>query len=207
MANIAVIYYSSTGNAYKVAQAIEEGALSAGGTVRVRKVRELAPDEAIASNKGWEQHRVATQHVAEATLADLEWADGFAFGTPTRFGAMSAQLKQFLDTSGQLWMKGLLADKAATAFVGASYAHGGQETTLMTIYNMMYHWGAIIVPPSYTDPSIGKAGGNPYGTSYTDPRGGGRAAVVLAAARFQGGRRSSQTIAPRCAAVSARAVF
>jgi NAD(P)H dehydrogenase (quinone) len=188
MANIAVIYYSSTGNAYKVAQAVEEGALSAGATVRVRKVRELAPDEAIASNKGWEQHRVATQHVAEATLADLEWADGFAFGTPTRFGAMSAQLKQFLDTSGQLWMKGLLADKAATAFVGASYAHGGQETTLMTIYNMMYHWGAIIVPPSYTDPSIGKAGGNPYGTSYTDPRGGELPPEVLAAGRYQGVR-------------------
>jgi NAD(P)H dehydrogenase (quinone) len=188
MVHIAVIYYSSTGNAYAVAQAIEAGAPSVGAEVRLRKVRELAPDEAIASNKGWEQHRVATQHVAEATLADLEWADGFAFGTPTRFGAMSAQLKQFLDTSGPLWMKGQLADKAATAFVGASYAHGGQETTLMTIYNMMYHWGAIIVPPSYTDPSIGKAGGNPYGTSYTDPRGGELPAEVLAAARYQGVR-------------------
>jgi NAD(P)H dehydrogenase (quinone) len=185
---IAVIYYSSTGNAYTVAQAIEAGARSVGAEVRLRKVRELAPDEAIASNKGWEQHRVATQHVAEATLADLEWADGFAFGTPTRFGAMSAQLKQFLDTSGALWMKGLLADKAATAFVGASYPHGGQETTLMTIYNMMYHWGAIIVPPSYTDPSIGKAGGNPYGTSYTDPRGGELPGEILAAARYQGMR-------------------
>jgi NAD(P)H dehydrogenase (quinone) len=185
---IAVIYYSSTGNAYTVAQAIEAGARSVGAEVRLRKVRELAPDEAIASNKGWEQHRVATQHVAEAALADLEWADGFAFGTPTRFGAMSAQLKQFLDTSGTLWMKGLLADKAATAFVGASYPHGGQETTLMTIYNMMYHWGAIIVPPSYTDPSIGKAGGNPYGTSYTDPRGGELPAEILAAARYQGMR-------------------
>lgn len=186
--NVAVIYYSSTGNAYRVAQAVEEGARSAGAEVRLRKVRELAPDEAIASNKGWEQHRAATQHVAEATLADLEWADGFAFGTPTRFGAMSAQLKQFLDTTGPLWMKGALADKAATAFVGSSYPHGGQETTLMTIYNMMYHWGAVIVPPGYTDPSISKAGGNPYGTSYTDPRGGTLSDEVLAAARFQGAR-------------------
>lgn len=186
--NVAVIYYSSTGNAYRVAQAVEEGARSAGAEVRLRKVRELAPDEAIASNKGWEQHRAATQHVAEATLADLEWADGFVFGTPTRFGAMSAQLKQFLDTTGPLWMKGALADKAATAFVGSSYPHGGQETTLMTIYNMMYHWGAVIVPPGYTDPSISKAGGNPYGTSYTDPRGGTLPDEVLAAARFQGAR-------------------
>jgi NAD(P)H dehydrogenase (quinone) len=186
--NVAVIYYSSTGNAYRVAQAIEEGAQSAGAEVRLRKVRELAPAEAIASNKGWEQHRAATQHVPEAILADLEWADGFAFGTPTRFGAMSAQLKQFLDTTGQLWMKGALADKAATAFVGSSYPHGGQETTLMTIYNMMYHWGAVIVAPGYTDPSIGKAGGNPYGTSYTDPRGGALPDELLAAARFQGVR-------------------
>lgn len=188
MPKIAVIYYSSTGNAYRIAQAIQDGAESAGAEVRLRKVRELAPDEAIASNKGWEQHIVATQHVPEAQLDDLDWADGFAFGTPTRFGAMSAQLKQFLDTSGGLWSKGKLADKAATAFVGASYAHGGQEVTLMTIYNMMYHWGAIIVPPSYTDPSIGKAGGNPYGTSYTDPRGGEIPPEVIAAAHYQGVR-------------------
>jgi NAD(P)H dehydrogenase (quinone) len=194
MTKIAVIYYSSTGNAYKVAQSIEAGAQSTGAEVRLRKVRELAPDEAIASNKGWEQHRVATQHVPEAALADLEWADGFAFGTPTRFGAMSAQLKQFLDTSGGLWMKGMLQDKAATAFVGASYAHGGQETTLMTIYNMMYHWGAIIVPPSYTDPVIGKAGGNPYGTSYTDPRGAELPAELITAAKYQGVRLARYAI-------------
>jgi len=186
MAKIAIIYYSATGNAYKVAKAIQEGAEATGAEVRVRKVRELAPPEAIASNKGWESHLVATQLVPEALLGDLEWADGFAFGTPTRFGALSAQLKQFLDTSGPLWMQGKLADKAATAFVGASYPHGGQETTLMTIYNMMYHWGAIIVPPSYTDASVGKAGGNPYGTSYTDPRGGELPEELLAAARYQG---------------------
>jgi NAD(P)H dehydrogenase (quinone) len=95
MANIAIIYYSSTGNAYKIAQAVEAGAQSVGAPTRLRKVRELAPAEAIASNKGWEQHIVATQHAAEAHLDDLEWADGFAFG--------------------------------------ASYAHGGQETTLMTV--------------------------------------------------------------------------
>ncbi len=188
MPNIAIIYYSSTGNAYRVAQAIEAGAQSVGAEVRLRKVRELAPAEAIASNKGWESHLVATQHVPEAHLDDLEWADGFAFGTPTRFGVMSAQLKQFLDTSGTLWFKGKLADKAVTAFAGASYAHGGQEMTLMSIYTMMYHWGAIIVPPSYTDPSIAKAGGNPYGTSYTDPRGGALPEEVLTAAHYQGVR-------------------
>jgi NAD(P)H dehydrogenase (quinone) len=207
MANIAIIYYSSTGNAYRVAQAIEEGAASAGADVRVRKVRELAPNDAIAANKGWEQHLAATQHVPEAQLDDLEWADGFAFGTPTRFGAMSAQLKLFLDTSGQLWFKGKLADKAATAFCGASYPHGGQETTILTIYNMMCAWGAVIVPPGYTDKSIGKAGGNPYGTSYTDPRGGELPEEVLAAARFQGVRlaRYAAVLAANKAALSGNA--
>jgi NAD(P)H dehydrogenase (quinone) len=188
MANIAVIYYSATGNAYTVARAVAAGAEAAGAEVRVRKVRELAPEEAIASNKGWEAHRVATQHVAEATLADLEWADGFAFGTPTRFGVVSAQLKQFLDTTGPLWAKGALANKAVTAFTGASYAHGGQEATLFSIYTVAYHWGAIVVPPSYTDPSIGKAGGNPDGTSNTDPRGGELPEETLTAARYQGAR-------------------
>jgi NAD(P)H dehydrogenase (quinone) len=188
MAKIAVIYYSATGNAYKIALAVAAGATAAGAEVRVRKVRELAPDEAIASNKGWEAHRVATQHIEEATLADLEWADGYAFGTPTRFGVVSAQLKQFLDTTGPLWAKGVLANKAFTAFTGASYAHGGQEATLFSIYTVAYHWGAIVVPPSYTDPSIGKAGGNPYGTSYTDPRGGELSDETIAAARYQGAR-------------------
>ena len=188
MAKIAVIYYSATGNAYQVALAVAAGATAAGAEARVRKVRELAPEEAIASNKGWGAHRTATQHVDEATLADLEWADGFAFGTPTRFGVMSAQLKQFLDTTGPLWAKGALANKAVTAFTGASYPHGGQEATLFSIYTVAYHWGAIVVPPSYTDPSIGKAGGNPYGTSYTDPRGATLPDEVIAAARYQGMR-------------------
>jgi len=188
MAKIAVIYYSATGNAYNLALAVAGGATAAGAEVRVRKVRELAPDEAIASNAGWEAHRAATQHVEEATLDDLAWADGYAFGTPTRFGVVSAQLKQFLDTTGPLWAKGVLANKAVTAFTGASYAHGGQEATLFSIYTVAYHWGAIVVPPSYTDPSIGKAGGNPYGTSYTDPRGKALPDETIAAARYQGTR-------------------
>ena len=188
MANVAIIYYSSTGNAYRVAQAIEAGAQSTGAETRLRKVRELAPDEAIASNKGWEQHIAATQHVPEATLAISSGPMASRSARRRASGVMSAQLKQFLDTSGGLWFKGLLADKAATAFAGASYAHGGQEMTVMSIYTMMYHWGAIIVPPSYTDPAIGKAGGNPYGTTYTDPRGGELPAETIAAAHYQGVR-------------------
>ena len=206
MAKIAVIYYSSTGNTYKMAKAVEEGAKAAGAETRLRKARELAPEEAIASNQGWQAHRVATAHVPEATLDDLEWADGFVFGTPTRFGAMSAQLKQFLDTSGPLWSQGKLANKAAGAFTGAGASHGGQETTLMTIYNVMYHWGAIIVPQGFTDPLLYAAGGNPYGASFSDPQGGELPEEVLAAARYQGGRvaRFATVLAANLAALTAK---
>lgn len=167
MANIVVIYYSTYGHTYEMAKSLEDGAKSAGAETRLRKVRELAPDEVIASQKGWADHRVATQHVHEATLEDLEWADGFAFGTPTRFGGPAAQLKQFIDTTGPLWQKGALADKAVTSFSGAMNAHGGQESTILALNNVFYHWGAIIVSLGYTDPSVYAAGGNPYGASNT----------------------------------------
>jgi len=189
MAKIAVIYYSSTGNTYEIAKAVEEGARQAGAETRLRKVRELAPDEVIATQAGWQAHVQATADVPEASLDDLDWADGYLFGTPTRYGVMSAQLKQFLDTSGPLWAQGKLANKPVSAFAGAGNAHGGQETTLLTIYNAMYHWGAIIVPTGYTDPILYAAGGNPYGISYSTPRdANGIPGEVLQAARYQGGR-------------------
>lgn len=167
---------------------MEEGARAAGAETRLRKVRELAPDEAIATNERWGQHIQATQHVEEATLDDLEWADGYLFGTPTRYGSVSAQLKQFIDTTGPLWFQGKLANKAVAAFTGAGNPHGGQETTLITIYNSMYHWGSIIVPPGYTDPLLYAAGGNPYGVSYSTPQDGVIPEPVLVAARYLGGR-------------------
>ena len=92
MANVAIIYYSATSTTYQLAKAVEEGAKQAGAEVKVLKVKELAPEEAIASNEGWSKHRLDTQHIPEATLADLEWADAIIFGTPTRFGLPSAQL-------------------------------------------------------------------------------------------------------------------
>jgi NAD(P)H dehydrogenase (quinone) len=164
---IAIVYYSAYGHTYELARALENGAKSAGAETRLRKVRELAPDEVIATQKGWADHRVATQHVPEAKLEDLEWADAFAFGTPTRYGGPAAQLKQFIDTTGPLWQKGALANKAVTSFSGAMNPHGGQESTILALNNAFYHWGAIIVPVGYTDPSIYAAGGNPYGTSNT----------------------------------------
>jgi NAD(P)H dehydrogenase (quinone) len=196
VAKIAVVYYSAYGHTYEIAKQVEAGAQSAGAEVRLRKVRELAPEETIATHKGWHAHHVATQHVQEATLDDLAWADGFAFGSPTRFGNVAAQLKQFIDTTGPLWQKGQLSNKPVTAFTGAQNPHGGQETTITSFYNVFAHWGAIIVPIGYTDPSIFQAGGNPYGVSFTASDDGSFPEGVLAAARYQGERltRIAQTL-------------
>ncbi len=188
MTKIAIIYYSSTGHTYQLARAIEEGAIAAGAEVRVRKVRETASAEIIAAKPGWKEHLEATRDVQEAILDDLDWADGFMFGTPTRFGLPSAQLKQFIDTTGPLWAQGKLQDKAAAVFGGAGNLHGGQESTLLALQNVFYHWGAVIVPIGYTDKILYAAGGNPYGVSYTDGRGQGIPQEKLAAGRYQGKR-------------------
>lgn len=185
---VAVIYYSATGNVHELAQAIKEGAEETGAEVRLRKVHELAPEEAIKSNQGWYDHALMTEDVPEAQLEDLEWADAYVFGTPTRFGNVSAQLKQFLDTTGGLWFQGKLADKVVSGFTSAQNAHGGQESTLLSMYNVFMHWGAILVTPGYTDPVLFESGGNPYGTSSTDGGEGGPSEQELAAARYQGKR-------------------
>lgn len=166
----AVIYYSATGSVYALAQAAAKAAEHAGAEVRLRKVRELAPEEAIASNEGWAAHAKQTQDVPEATLDDLEWADLLIFGSPTRYGLPTAQLKQFLDTTGPLWAAGKLVNKVATSFTSAATPHGGQETTITAINNTFYHWGCVIVPPGYADPIQFQAG-NPYGTSHVSNNG------------------------------------
>ena len=192
---IAIIYYSATGSVHDLAGAVSEGVQSAGAEVRLRRVQELAPAEAIVSNPAWQAHYDATRStVAEATLDDLVWADGLAFGTPTRFGNPSAQLKEFIDRTGHLWFEGKLADKTVTAFTSAVNTHGGQESTLLALYNVFYHWGCIVVPPGYTDESVFAAGGNPYGTGWPAGMDGRRPDdVVLAAARYQGKRLAEKT--------------
>lgn len=184
---IAVIYYSSTGNVHELAVALADGAEEAGAQVRLRRVAELAPPEAIDGNPEWRAHADATVDLPIATLDDLAWADGFAFGTPTRYGNVASQLKQFIDATGSLWAQGQLADKPSTAFTSAAHAHGGNESTLLALYNTMYHWGTVIVPPGYTHDVVDAAGGNPYGTAHASG-GGGATPEVLAAARYQGAR-------------------
>jgi NAD(P)H dehydrogenase (quinone) len=201
-AQIAVIYYSATGNVHKLAEAIAQGAAETGADVRLRRVAELAPEEAIQQNQEWARHRDQTAHtVEEATMDDLEWADGFAFGTPTRFGNPAAQLKQYLDMAGGLWFTGALADKSVTTFTSAMYPDGGLESTILALNNVFYHWGCVLVPPGYTNPAVFEAGGNPYGTAF--PSGNGPPAeTVLAAARHQGRRLAVFASALRGATVA-----
>jgi NAD(P)H dehydrogenase (quinone) len=167
MANVklAIIYYSSTGTLHAMAQRLQEAGEKAGAEVRLRQVAELAPEEAIASNAAWSQHFDRTKSEPKATADDVVWADAVLFGTPTRYGNVSSQLKQFLDTLGPQWGQGLLADKAYAGFTATMTAHGGQESTLLALYNTIYHFGGVVVAPGYTDPSK-FADGNPYGVSH-----------------------------------------
>jgi NAD(P)H dehydrogenase (quinone) len=165
--NLAIIYYSSTGTNYQLSQWAAEAGREAGAEVKLLKVPELAPESAIASNPAWKAHVDATKDVPTATLADLEWADAILFSVPTRFGGIASQMKQFLDTTGGLWAQGKTVNKAVSAMSSAQNPHGGQEATILSLYTSMFHWGAIVVSPGYTDPVLFAAGGNPYGTSAT----------------------------------------
>lgn len=185
---LAIIYYSSTGTNYKLAKWAEEAATEAGAEVRVLKVPELAPQEAIESNPAWKAHVEATKDVPTVTLNDLEWADAIIFSMPTRFGNVPSQLKQFLDTTGGLWFQGKLVNKVVSAMSSAQNPHGGQEQTILQLYTTMYHWGAIVVAPGFTDPSIFVSGGNPYGTSVTVDQNGNILENAEAAVKHQAKR-------------------
>lgn len=163
----AVIYYSSTGNNYQLAQWAAEEAGREGNEVRIRKVKELAPESAIEQNPAWKKYVDASKDVQEATLDDLDWADVIVFSVPTRYGNMASQMKQFMDSTGPLWGQGKLVNKVVTAMSSAMNPHGGQEATILSLYTTMYHWGAIVVTPGYTDQILYSAGGNPYGMSVT----------------------------------------
>jgi NAD(P)H dehydrogenase (quinone) len=190
VARIAVIYYSATGNVHALARAVGEGAAAEGADVRLRHVAELPPELQISFRQHWGRHRSELEDQPDASLEDLEWADGIALGTPTRFGNVAAQLKAFLDLAGELWQRGALADKVATSFTSSQTEHGGQESTILALNNTLYHWGAIVLPLGYTVHDVFDGGGNPYGTSYTsDHRLGGQPdEKTLVVARAQGAR-------------------
>jgi len=162
---LAIIYYSSTGTIDAMARRAAAAADEAGAETRLRQVEELAPREVVEQQDAWREHVDATAGEPRATPDDVVWADAVLFGSPTRFGNVSSQLKQFLDTLGPQWGEGLLADKTYAGFTAAQTAHGGHESTLLALYNTLHHFGGILVTPGYTDP-VKFADGNPYGVSH-----------------------------------------
>lgn len=165
-ANILVVFYSRDGAVEALARAVGEGARHAGAEVRLRRVPDLVAPAVMAKVPGWEERsqRMLTEYGAP-TLADVEWADGIIFGTPTRFGNSSAELKAFIDSLGSLWFQGKLNGKAGSAFTSTAGPHGGNETTVVSLYIPMAHLGFIIVPTGYTHEKVVQGHGTPYGAS------------------------------------------
>ena len=164
---LSIIYYSTYGSNVQMAKWAEEAALKLGAEVRVRQIQELAPQAVIDSQPGWKANQEATKDIPVANSDDIVWADAVLFAVPTRFGNVPSQFKQFIDIQGGIWATGKTVNKAVSAMTSAQNPHGGQGATLLSLYTSMFHWGAIVVTPGYTDASIGLAGGNPYGTSVT----------------------------------------
>lgn len=181
---LAIVYYSTYGTNYAMAELATAAAREAGAEVRLRKVRETAPADVVQAQAAWQAQVDKTANIAEATPDDLVWANAFLFVAPTRYGTMASQMRAFIDTLGPIWQEGKLANKAASAMSSAQNMHGGQETTLLGMYATFMHWGAILVPPGYANPVIFAAGGNPYGVSVTAD-GSGLSEEIKAAAAFQ----------------------
>lgn len=187
--NVLIAFYSRNGSTEALANAIAEGARSDGADVRLRRVRELVGPDVMAKAPGWADnaHRMNQQYDAP-TEADAEWADAIVFGSPTRFGNVSSELKAYIDSLGGLWFQGKLVGKAASAFTSTSTPHGGNESTLLTMYNFMAHLGFIIVPLGYADPVLFRAG-TPYGASSVSGQTNAPPTPAdLEVARFQGRR-------------------
>jgi NAD(P)H dehydrogenase (quinone) len=187
MTKVLVLYYSSYGHVETLAGAIAEGARSAGAEVAVKRVPELMPRE-IAEKAGVK----LDQPAPIATVDELPQYDAIIFGTPTRFGNMSAQMRNFLDQTGGHWMKGALIGKVGSVFASTATQHGGQETTITSFHTTLLHQGMVIVGAPYSEPGLMKmdeiTGGTPYGATTMAGADGKRqpSENELKIARFQG---------------------
>lgn len=162
---LAIVFYSSTGSNYKLAQWAKAGAEAVGAEVRVLKVPESMPQAVIEADPLKLANQKNMAEVPEVKPEDLDWADAIIFSVPARFGLMASPMKALFDSLGGLWAQGKLVNKVVSAMSSAQNAHGGQEAVLLSLYTSMYHWGAIVAAPGYTDGSAFAVGGNPYGTS------------------------------------------
>jgi NAD(P)H dehydrogenase (quinone) len=189
-AKILIAFYSRTGTIEALAKAVAEGAQSEGAEVRLRRARELVGHDIMSSVPGWKESAEAMNaNYAEPTAEDAVWADGIVLGTPTRFGAVSSELKAYIDGLGGLWAKGALNGKVGSAFAGSATPHGGNESTIISLYNPMAHLGLIIVPTGFADGAMFKGAGTPYGASVVSGNPpSGPTPEELDVARYQGRR-------------------
>lgn len=198
MVKVLVLYYSSWGHVEQMAHAAAEGAREAGAEVTVKRVPELVPEEVAR-----QFHYKLDQQAPVADPNELADYDAIIFGTPTRFGNMAAQMKQFLDQTGGLWAKGALVGKVGSVITSTASQHGGQETTLTSFHTVLLHHGMVIVglPYSFQGQNGVEAvkGGSPYGATTIAAGDGSRqpSQVELDGARYQG--RHVATIAGKLA--------
>ncbi len=187
MAKVLVLYYSSYGHIETMAGAVADGARSAGATVDIKRVPELVPDEVAKKS-----HFKSEQAAPLATVDELANYDAIIIGTPTRFGNMAAQMKNFLDQTGGLWMQGKLIGKVGSVFTSTATQHGGQESTILSTHTVLLHQGMVIVGLPYSfqgQMALGEVtGGSPYGASTIAGGDGSRQPSTneLDGARFQG---------------------
>ena len=162
---ILVLYYSMHGNNYVMAKAISLGIEEAGGEAVLRTAPELLPQKVIDADERIKKAKQMQKDIPVAKLEDLENIDGIILGSPTRFGNMCSQLRNFLDQTGSLWMKGALINKPAGVFCCTASLHGGQETTLISMIFTLMHHGSIIVGVPYSVKEMAETtrGGTPYG--------------------------------------------
>jgi NAD(P)H dehydrogenase (quinone) len=188
-AKVLVAFYSRNGSVEALAAAVAEGAREAGADVRTRRVRELVSKEVMAGVAGWGENAAAMNLRYDApSVDDADWADAIVFGTPTRFGVVCSELKGYIDGLGGLWFQGKLNGKVGSVFGATSTIHGGNETTLLSLYATLAHLGLIIVPLGYSDQSLFEAG-SPYGATFVSKRDTEKPAVAdLAVAKYQGRR-------------------
>jgi len=200
---VLIAFYSRSGVTEQLALAIAEGAKEAGAEVRLRRARELVGRDVMALAPGWAEGADAMNAKYDApTEADAEWADAIIFGTPTRFGSVSSELKAYIDGLGGLWFQGKLNGKAGSVFASTSTPHGGNESTLISMYNPLAHLGLIIVPLGYADPAM-FAGGTPYGaTAISQNKALPPSAPDLDVARYQGRRVAMVADALKVAGIS-----
>ena len=189
---VQVVFYSMYGHVYRLAEAIAAGAGEVEGCeVTLLQVPELVPEE-VLEKSGAVAARKHFAHIPLATPDQLVEADGILFGTPTRFGNMCAQMRNFLDQTGGLWMKGALVGKVGSVFTSTGTQHGGQETTITSFHTTLLHQGMVIVGVPYSEPRLMEmgeiSGGTPYGASTLAAADGSRqpSENELAIARFQG---------------------